>query len=431
MKLLVIIINWLFHIPTIMTSNCISFQNWFDSKGNGCDWYNINGCINANNNARNGISATNTCCICGGGKVQGNCVSLIGWSDSKGDTCSWYEDNGCSNVANFAKNGMDAASACCPCGSGIIQDMSCDRSHDCNLNAFCWEKYCYDTNDEQACKRFYNIPTDDGWLWERESLFYFKTFRCPKTLSTNGWYDGGADQSCSEGCSSYGLLCSEKYLNVHNVDVDNSAKLLALIKYVGGTTNATKCIKKFSTGANVPLWSPTKCFYSENQRAIKTFNCMSKPTQDGQDRHRLCYCHAETSHIYSLSYNINPLIIHHHPVNGWYDSGMGKSCSEGCSLNGLICSEKQLLAHNADVDTSTKVLQLIMHVGGTTNAVLCKKGLSSNINKPLWGPSKCVYSETKRTIKAFNCMSKTKRSNEGRHRLCYCHIPETYSNTNT
>ena len=36
----------------------------------------------------------------------------------------------------------------------------------------------------------------------------------------DGWYDGGEDQTCNQGCAAVGLVCTAQGFFAHNSDVD-------------------------------------------------------------------------------------------------------------------------------------------------------------------------------------------------------------------
>ena len=118
----------------------------------------------------------------------------------------------------------------------------------------------------------------------------------PKTRiagAPNGWYRSGVDQSCSEGCATAGLVCSEHALNAHNGDVDTAAKMVAMVTHVGGFVGVA-CVDVYGTSADVPQWSAKVgapwCAHSASKRALSTFSCGSRPLPAGRGKERLCYC---------------------------------------------------------------------------------------------------------------------------------------------
>ena len=107
---------------------------------------------------------------------------------------------------------------------------------------------------------------------------------------------------------------------------------------------------------------------------------------------------------------------------GWYDSGAGLSCTDGCAAYGLACSAEQLFAHNEDVDSSAEVLALIAELGGVTSATECGDLYGSSLNVPNFNSNVCWISDTNRALSAFDCSSA--HGNGVNHRLCYCFATE-------
>ena len=50
---------------------------------------------------------------------------------------------------------------------------------------------------------------------------------------------------------------------------------------------------------------------------------------------------------------------------GWYLAAENENCDDACTAQDLECSEEGLKAHNADVDSSEEVLNLVQKLGGT------------------------------------------------------------------
>ena len=62
------------------------------------------------------------------------------------------------------------------------------------------------------------------------------------------------------------------------------------------------------------------------------------------------------------------------PTPGWYLGAAGKDCSHTCAAEGRICTDEQLLAHYSEVDSSTKVKELITSLGGNLTVASCTEG---------------------------------------------------------
>lgn len=107
-----------------------------------------------------------------------------------------------------------------------------------------------------------------------------------------GWYDAGADTSCDDGCAAVGLMCTEEAMHANHGDVDTSEEVLALIAAAGGTTTATSC--EASSALATPLWREglSVCLYHASGRDISNVDCDFVAGPTGEDKHRLCYCHA-------------------------------------------------------------------------------------------------------------------------------------------
>jgi len=116
----------------------------------------------------------------------------------------------------------------------------------------------------------------------------------PPARSPDGWYDGGAQKSCDEGCRAVGLVCTEDQLRAHNADVDAPEKVRGLIGQVEGKTWARACDQTWGSADDVPNWWLGGCHASEASRRASTFDCAARPRGTLLPKHRLCYCHAPT-----------------------------------------------------------------------------------------------------------------------------------------
>lgn len=107
-----------------------------------------------------------------------------------------------------------------------------------------------------------------------------------------GWYDGGEDRSCDEGCAAVGLVCTEEALLAHSSEVERSADILELAAAAGGVTAAARCDAAYAWDPDVPQWNAVECQRSAVGRELSTFNCSARPARPGEGRHRLCFCHS-------------------------------------------------------------------------------------------------------------------------------------------
>jgi hypothetical protein len=244
------------------------------------------------------------------------------------------------------------------------------------------------------------------------------TAQCPIFCGGGGWIDGGEERNCSIGCSERGLACYEADLMEHNSDVDSSEKVWAMIETMNWTfsdNNLTECSDHFLTGAAVPNFAHQICYYSGADRAADTYNCGKAP-QDA--KHRLCWCSPKVPTACESS------------TEGWYDSGEKEGCVQVCENCGLQCTEEQLMAHNADVDTDVEVRAIVTALGGTTAATNCNPMYGTALPVPNWNADACYQSQTDRNISTYSCAAVP---GPGKHRMCYCHppIPTTTTITGT
>ena len=77
------------------------------------------------------------------------------------------------------------------------------------------------------------------------------------------------------------------------------------------------------------------------------------------------------------------------PTPGWYLGAAGKNCSHTCAAEGGICTDEQLLAHNSEVDDSTKVKELITSLGGNLTVASCTEG--DDRSAPAFREDECFY----------------------------------------
>lgn len=107
---------------------------------------------------------------------------------------------------------------------------------------------------------------------------------------------------------------------------------------------------------------------------------------------------------------------------GWFNAAETQSCTNACIERNLVCTEAQLLAHNAEVDTSAEVVALSTADAGKPPTGGCKQGLAS-ADVPVWNNGSCWYSLPNRTkIGQYRCSAV---AGVGKHRVCYCHKPAT------
>jgi len=106
----------------------------------------------------------------------------------------------------------------------------------------------------------------------------------------HGWKISGHKENCNDACAKHGLVCTEKALFEHNVEVESSYQVLALIKRLGGKSNANTCQQEewTSKAKDVPSfdWNGNYCYAPGKKTSIDDVDCGRR----SGDR-RLCYCH--------------------------------------------------------------------------------------------------------------------------------------------
>jgi len=110
---------------------------------------------------------------------------------------------------------------------------------------------------------------------------------------------------------------------------------------------------------------------------------------------------------------------------GWYDGGERRSCDEGCQAVGLVCTEEQLFAHNHEVDSTQKIMDLVAELGGSTYAQHCDQMFGTADDVPNWSLGVCHGSSPSRALATWSCSARPRGFHPERpkHRLCYCHNP--------
>ena len=107
---------------------------------------------------------------------------------------------------------------------------------------------------------------------------------------------------------------------------------------------------------------------------------------------------------------------------GWKLAEASQNCADACSALGLECSEDGLYAHNADVDSSEEVLNLILNLGGNITAEACTGTATNNAGGPLYNTEddKCTISDASRDPSSFDCAHIPTPVSKGKRRLCWC-----------
>ena len=91
------------------------------------------------------------------------------------------------------------------------------------------------------------------------------------------------------GCAAVGLRCTEDELAAHNSEVDSCDEVRALMLSVGANANGL-CRTQWSHEPAMPEWNHLGGDYFPTNNHTD-HSCSAVPTQTGQKKHRLCYCH--------------------------------------------------------------------------------------------------------------------------------------------
>ncbi|KAL7469316.1 hypothetical protein ACHAXS_009583 [Conticribra weissflogii] len=119
------------------SKTCWDQPNWYDSTGDGCGWYERgNNCESYGSqfpSYREGLTANEACCVCGGGLsssppasdaplVPGCSDSPFNWATDLGIGCEWYgrEERNCVEFGDkVGTGGKTANEVCCACRGGF------------------------------------------------------------------------------------------------------------------------------------------------------------------------------------------------------------------------------------------------------------------------------------------------------------------------
>lgn len=110
--------------------------------------------------------------------------------------------------------------------------------------------------------------------------------------AADGWYGAYPAASCATACSNIGLVCTREGLHAHNVDVDGSEKVKALISRLMGSTTDRPCGNEYGSSRDVPVFAAQECWHSAQARALESFDCSHEPQSN---KRRLCYCHHQAA----------------------------------------------------------------------------------------------------------------------------------------
>jgi len=207
-------------IPTI---SCNDFPNFFDYKGDDCEWYEmyddpgcpLYGYLGTNNFD---MYAAASCCYCDGGfSGDGFCdaeeVDEPGWTDFAGEDCYWYvsyDIPGCPLYGElFSWDGTTANEACCFCRTSY-DDCNLEGWADATGDDCSW----YESYDSPGCPSTgSSFPNEDG-VDANAACCYCKD--TDNECDLEGWTDATGDDCSwyesndSSGCPLYGSSFSNE-----------------------------------------------------------------------------------------------------------------------------------------------------------------------------------------------------------------------------
>ena len=113
-------------------------------------------------------------------------------------------------------------------------------------------------------------------------------------------------------------------------------------------------------------------------------------------------------------------------IQGWQLAAVDQNCNAACSALNLECSEKIFLQKNADVDTSSEVINLIGALGGTVSGLpsACDNSHGTAADVPNYSASgsECFQSDSSRPLESINCAA-VPTPVGSKQRLCVCNTP--------
>lgn len=103
------------------------------------------------------------------------------------------------------------------------------------------------------------------------------------------WHLADGGTTCTQSCSSEGLLCDTSAFAERNTDIDSKEEMAAIVKALNVGVECTRFNDRWGSAGDVPVMIPDTglCFVSAASRSASTFTCDS-----GVPAHkrRLCLC---------------------------------------------------------------------------------------------------------------------------------------------
>jgi len=262
------------------------------------------------------------------------------------------------------------------------------------------------------------------------------------------WALSALGQSCGQECSSKGLRCDQADFHRHNAEIDSTEEMSAIVSRLG--LQCSQYNSNWGAAGDVPnILASGLCFVSDSQRTSASLLCGVSPASD---KRRLCWCSdpevagttlpvvptsspnpeptpapvmtttttttppttTRVSTTTKMSTTTSPALT----TARWALAGRGQSCEEGCASQGLACNATEFQRHNGDIDSRSKMSEVVTSVGKTCSWFIDNWGEAGDV--PVTMPDNnglCFTSKANRPVESLSCSAKT---GADKQRLCYC-----------
>lgn len=111
------------------------------------------------------------------------------------------------------------------------------------------------------------------------------------------WVLGSSGASCTQACIGAGLQCSPKGLHEHSAATNSEREVSALMASFNESCQSHNL--NYGSNGDVPAFQKSSgaCYISDITRQLSTFKC---DRTTSVDKHRLCWCHAASTHVAAL-----------------------------------------------------------------------------------------------------------------------------------
>ena len=118
--------------------------------------------------------------------------------------------------------------------------------------------------------------------------------------------------------------------------------------------------------------------------------------------------------------------LHYSFFLGWILSDKNENCADACNKRGLICNEQDQFEHNSDIDSCSKIENLVHEIVGTKSSLQCSStyGTAKDVPNCDHNLQLCHASVPNRPLPTFDCTSAPHPKYAMKQRLCYCNKNE-------